>query len=488
MEQSAKGPSIIDTTLRDGHQCLWATRMSTPMMLPVLEKMDSAGFLAMELIGAVQFDSCIRYLNENPWDRLRLFADKVTRTKRQAIIRSRCALGFGPEAFDVCELLVELFIKNGIERVIGFDGLHDLTNLELSLRRAKAMGAVTGGWLIFCDSPIHTDAYYAAKAGEFISRCKVDEIMIEDTSGILTPERARTLIPAVRAEIGDMPFGLHTHNLIGMAQRTYMAAAECGIDQLYCCVAPIADGNAPPSVHTTDRNLRHLGMETGVDVEMLDEVSAYFDALADFTGKPKGRIQDYDPMNFDHQIPGGVLSNLASQLDGAGYGDKLEAVLRECGRIREELGWPIMVTPFSQFVSVQATLNVISGERYGTVPDAVKQYVLGYFGELPGTVDPEIRAKILENGSPGISATRPKEAAALPELRKHYPEASDEEIMLRRSFPKNLLEAALKGQPDRTDYQGLERPLIRMIKEVTARPELSYVKIDKEGFHLELKR
>lgn len=488
LNQNRTGPSIIDTTLRDGHQCLWATRMSTPMMLPVLEEMDQAGFQAIELVGAVQFDSCVRFLGENPWERMRTFAKTITRTKRQAIIRSRCALGFGPERFDVCTLLVDLFVKNGIERVIGFDGLHDISNLEPSLLRAKELGVETGGWLIFCDSPIHTDEYYVGKAREFIDRCGVGELMIEDTSGILTPERARTLIPAIREEIGDMPLGLHTHNLLGMAQRTYMVAAEHGIDQLYCCVSPISDGNAPPSVHTTARNLHYLGFEPGLDMAMLDRTSRYLHALAEHVDKPKGQIQDYNPLNFSHQIPGGVLSNLGSQLDAAGCGDKLEEVLVECGRIREELGWPIMVTPFSQFVSVQATLNVISGERYGTVPDEVKQYVLGYFGELPGAVDPEIRKKILQNGSPKIADKRPEETPVLPGLRAHYPDADDEEIMLRRSFPKQLVEAMMSAEPDRTDYSDLDKPVLRLMREVAARPDLRSVTLERGDFRFEIKR
>jgi oxaloacetate decarboxylase alpha subunit len=347
---------------------------------------------------------------------------------------------------------------------------------------------VTGGWLIFSDSPVHTDAFYAAKAREFIDRCGVDELMIEDTSGILTPERIRTLVPALRAEIGGMRLGLHTHNLIGLAQRAYIEAADLGIDQFYTCIAPIADGNAPPSIHTTLRNLRHWGAESTIDLDVLDEVSAYFEALAARENKPRGVAQDFNLVNFDHQIPGGVLSNLASQLADAGYADKLDQVLEECGRIRRELGWPIMVTPFSQFVGVQATLNVISGERYASVPDEIKQYALGYFGALPAAVEPDVLDRIVENGSRDIAETPPEQGDAIPALRKRYPNADDEELLLRRSFPQNLVDESLAAKPDNTDYGILEKPLHRILREMAERPKLTHVVVHKGGMRIEMRR
>lgn len=480
--------SLIDTTMRDGHQCLWATRMSTPMMLPILERMDRAGFEYLELFGAVQFDSCIRYLRENPWDRLRLFKERITRTRRQAIIRSRCALGFGPTADDMCEKFVELLVAGGIQRIICFDGMHDLGNIEQSLRKAKEMGARNCGWLIFSESPVHTDEYYVAKAREFIDRCEVDDLMIEDTSGILTPKRISTLVPALREEIGDMRLGLHTHNLIGLGQTAYLEAVEQGIDQLFTCVWPIADSNAPPSVHTTVKNLRRAGAEVEVDLDALSEVSAYLEALADYEEKPKGRVEEYNHQNFDHQIPGGVLSNLASQLKDAGFPEKLDEVLEECGRIREELGWPIMVTPFSQLVSVQATLNVISGERYQSVPDEVKQYALGYFGELMAPIHGDVLDRIMENGSPDITEPPEVREPVLPDLRRRFPGVDDEELLLRAFFPLDLVDEALGAEPNGFDYSRLEKPLIRLIQEVVDRPKLKHVVVSKDNMKAELRR
>jgi oxaloacetate decarboxylase alpha subunit len=480
--------SFHDTTLRDGHQCLWATRMSTPMMLPVIDAMDRAGFDVLEIMGAVQFDTCVRFLNENPWQRLRTLCGRIRRTTRQAIIRSKCALSFELQPDDINRLWVELLIKNGIERIIAFDGLHDLDNIEDALRHAKQLGAWTEGWLIFSISPVHTDAFYATVARGFIDRCGVDALMIEDTSGILTPERAKTLIPAIKREIGGMRLGLHTHNLAGLAQLAYIEAAGLGVDNLYTCIAPIADGNAPPAIQTTVNNLRHLGFEDSIDDAKIAEIASYFKALAIQEGKPLGRPHDYDAAIFEHQIPGGVMSNLASQLESAGHGDKLQAVLDECGTVREELGWPIQVTPFSQFIGVQATLNVTAGERYARVPDAVKKYALGYYGKTMAPVDPNVLDRIVENGSRAIAIVPPAPEPALPGLRKAYPGAGDEELMLRHAFPAAAVDAVLGGTGNAQDYSRLGTPLVELVRSLVLRPNIKTVNLQTTDTRIEFRR
>jgi oxaloacetate decarboxylase alpha subunit len=479
-----KGVRIVDTTLRDGHQCLWATRMTTAMMRPVLDRMDQAGFDVIELMGAVHFDTCVRFLGENPWDRLRLFRDRFKKTTRQAIVRSKCALRFDLEPDDINRLWYELLVKNGIESLIAFDGLHDLDNLEDGLKHAKALGARTQGWLIFSESPVHTDALYVAKAREFLDRCDVDSLMIEDTSGILTPERLRTLAPAIQAEIGDVSLGLHTHNLSGLGQSLYVEAAKLGIDNLYTCVAPIADGNAPPAIQTTARNLRHYGYDIGVDDTRISEISQHLENVALRAGHPLGRPQDFDAASVDHQIPGGVMSNLVSQLEAAGLIEKLPAVLEECGRIRAETGWPIMVTPFSQFVGVQATLNVLTGERYTQVPDEMKKYVLGYYGKLLSPVAPDVLDRLVENGSKNIALTPPTPEPALPGLRKRFPHASDEELLLWHSFPEELVRNMFAATPDATDYA--DSPLLHLVEEIAKRPSLSRVFVSKGGTSVDI--
>ena len=475
--------SFVDTTLRDGHQCLWATRMSTPMMAPVLERFDRAGFAAVEVMGAVHFDACVRYIKEDPWARLRLMRERINRPL-QALMRSRCALNFELQPEDINRMWVECLARNGIDRFVAFDGLHDIDNLADGLLHARALGAHTIGWLIFSESPVHTDELYATKAREFIERAEVDALMIEDTGGILRPERLTTLVPAVKAAIGERPLGLHTHNLVGLGQQVYLEGVRLGVDEIYTCIPPVADGNAPPSVTTTLRNLRYCGHEDMLDDGAIAAISEHFHAVAEREGFPKGAPRDYDAANFGHQIPGGVLSNLAAQLQAAGLGDRLDAVLEECSRVREELGWPIMVTPFSQLVGVQATLNIIDGERYRRVPDEVKRYALGYYGALLAPVEPNVMDRIMANGSAAIAGQRPELPPTTEALRAAHPGLSDEECLLRHAFAPHLLADRTPEARDRVGATA--RDLGHLVSEVASRKNLGEVRVRKDGlsFHL----
>lgn len=478
---------IVDTTFRDAQQCLWATRMTTAMMLPIAEKLDRAGFDVLEVMGAVQFDASVRYLGENPWERLRLLRERMTRTPMQALIRSKCVMGFDLVPDDLSALWAERLIANGIKRLIVFDGLHDLDNLAAAVQRAHEMGAFVTGWLTYAMSPVHTDELYVAKAREFIDRLKVDALMIEDTGGILTPERTATLVPAIRAAIGSMSLGIHSHNLIGMSQRTYLEAVQRGVDNVYTSIAPLADSNAPPSVATTLRNLRASGYECRVDDALIAEMSAHIGHVAERAGKPKGTPQDFDVTFLGHQIPGGVHSNLKAQLEMAGLGHKLPEVLAESTRVRADLGWPIQVTPFAQLIGVQATLNVVRGERYAVVPAEIKKYALGYYGKLLARVDPDVLDRIIERGPRDIAMTPPPREPILPTLRKRYPHAGDDELLLRHFFDQSAVDRALAATPDYDAYMSVDTPLQHLIKEALTRPRVSYLAVSKGSTKIEIK-
>lgn len=477
---------IVDTTLRDGQQCLWATRMTTPMILPIAERLDRAGFDAVEVASAVQFDSCVRYLGENPWLRLRLLAERMSRTPLQALLRSRCVLGFDSVADDLTALWAERLVANGIRRFVAFDGLHDLGNLSAAIRHARALGAHVTGWLVFSLSPVHTDELYVRKAREFIDDVGIDALMIEDASGILTPERAATLVPALRAAIGSLPLGLHSHGLIGLPQRTYLEAARHGVDHVYTCIPPLADSNAPPNAITTIRNLRASGFAVGVDNGLVAEIAAHFDRVADLTGKPKGAPQDFDAAFLDHQIPGGVLSNLRAQLEAAGLGHKLDAIVAETARVRVELGYPIQVTPFAQHLAVQATLNIVQGERYATVPLEVKKYALGHYGRLVSPIDPDVLDRIIERGPKSVALTPPVLEPMVPKLRRTYPHANDDERLLRYFFDDALVERALSSRPDPDEFALGERPVLHLLKELARRSHPLSVTVEKGGEKLHL--
>ena len=474
---------ILDTTLRDGHQCLWATRMPTAMMLPVIEAFDRVGYGAVELMGNVHFDACVRYLRENPFERMREVKKRLVHTPMQGFIRSACVLGFDIKPADLNRLWIEILMRNGTDRMLGFDGLHDFDNTAPYLTHAKELGATTIHWLIFSDSPVHTDEMYVAKAHEIIERADVDEIVIQDTSGILTPERAATLVPALKAVVGDRPLGLHSHCLVGLPQRTYLEAAKHEIDSLYTCISPVADGNAPPSVQTTAKNLRYAGYELDINDEAIDEISRHLDAGITLLGKAPGRPQDFDLGQFDHQIPGGVLSNLIANLEQAGMADQLAAVLEECSRVRAKLGWPIMVTPFSQHVAVQAALNIIHGERYGIVIDEVKLYALGHYGKLLAPVEPDILDRIVEWGSQAIALERPEPEPVVDKLRKQYPDLDDEERMLRYSFPEDVIDD-LFARPGGDLPTVMSDPFARLLKVCRDGPPRERVAIRLEDLEI----
>lgn len=477
---------IIDTTLRDAHQCLWATRMTTAMMLPVAEQMDCIGFESIDLAGTIQFDVCVRYLKEDPWERVRLMRQRVENTPLRALIRSKNLLSFDVLPDDINELWVQRLVANGFRVIGAFDGLNDLDNMVDNLQTAKELGAYTFGALSFSESPVHTDELYVNKAKELIKRTNVDAVMIKDAGGVLTPERIRTLVPALKEVIGEIPLELHSHCLTSLAPLVYVEGVKAGADQLHTSIAPLANGPAQPSTQATIRNLNVAGYKVDLDNGLIDEVSEHFRVVAEQEGKPVGVPLEYDAFHYEHQVPGGMLTNLQFQLEQAGIPHRLDEVLHECAQVRKELGWPIMITPFAQHVGTQAVLNVINGMRYKIVPDEVKKYVLGYYGELPADVDPEIYDRIVENGSKQIPLEPEPLEPAVPELRKKYPEASDDERLLRYMFAGSQVDEMLSSSAIEADYSIEKTPLVRLIDELTKRPKLGHVFIQKDSLRLEL--
>ena len=443
---------IIDTTLRDAPQCLWATRMTTAMMMPVAEKIDRAGFGRLDLAAAIQFDVCVRYLKENPWERFRLLREKIVRTPLMATVRGRSLVSFDILPDDVIELWTERLVANGFRVVCAMDGLNDIDNLVVSLKLAKALGATTEASLAYSLSPVHTDEHYASAAQDAIRKIGVDIVKIRDAGGLLTPDRVKTLVPALKRVLGDKKLALHSHCLTGLAPLVYLEAVKLGVDEVATSIAPLANGPAQPATQTFVRNARDLGFEVGVDLELANEIGEHFRRVAEQEGLPLGVPAEYDEFHFTHQVPGGMLTNLKFQLEQAGLSDRFDAVLGECARVREELGWPIMITPFSQLVGTQAVLNVVQGERYGVVPNEVKKYALGHYGKLLAPVQPDVLDRIVENGSSEITATPAPLEPAVPTLRKKYPGQSDDERLLRFMFAGNQVDQMNAAGSMQTEY------------------------------------
>lgn len=478
--------TITDTTLRDGNQCLWAMRMTTAMMLPIAEHLDCAGFASIDLASAAQFDVMVRFLKENPWERVRLMRQRITRTPLRSYIRSKSLISFDIMPDDIVELWVERLIANGFRVIAAFDGLGDVDNMLTSLRVAKRLGVTSIGALAFCESPLHTDALYVRQAQDLIARAGVDAIMIKDSCGLLTPDRIRTLVPALKAAIGELPLELHSHCMTGLAPLVYLEAARLGIDQLHTSIAPLANGAAHPATQTIARNLRGMGYRVELDDALIAQVGAHFEQVAAREGFPAGVPVEYDAFHYAHQVPGGMLPNLRLQLKEAGLLHRFDDVLHEIARVREDLAWPIMITPFAQLVATQAVFNVINGERYRIVPDEVKKYALGYYGKLLGPVDPEALDRIVENGLKRIPLKPEPLAPAVPALRRQYSQASDDERLLRYMFAGSQVNDMIAAGPMRTEYH-LESPMVRLLKTLAQRPKLARVYIEKGGLRLELK-
>jgi oxaloacetate decarboxylase alpha subunit len=460
--------AIVDQTFRDAHQCLWATRMRTAHMLPVAERMDRIGFERIEAIAAVQFDVCVRFLKEDPWERVRLLRERIKKTPLSSFLRSKNIVTFDFVPDDVVALWVQRLIANGVRDVGSFDGLNDVDNMLTALDVARALGARTIGALSYSLSPVHTDALYVKTAKELIERGKVDAIWLKDAGGLLTIDRIRTLVPALKQVIGNIPLELHSHCLTGIAPLVYLEGVKAGADCIHTSVAPLANGAAQPSIQSMCRNLRALGYSMPQDDALADEVGDHFRRVAEQEGKPLGRVLEYDAFHYEHQIPGGMLSNFRVQLAELGLSEKFDELLHECVRVRNELGYPIMITPFAQFVGTQAVLNVVHGERYKHVPDEVQKYALGYFGKLLAPVEPDILDRIVANGSPHIALKPAPLPPRVDSLRKQYPNASDDERLLRAMFAGGQVDAMREAGATKTNYE-FEQPMVRLVRELASR-------------------
>nr|WP_281504273.1 pyruvate carboxylase subunit B [Chromohalobacter japonicus] len=479
---------IIDTTLRDAHQSLWATRMRTRHITPIASVFNEVGFQNVDLVAPIQFDVAVRYLKEDPWERVRLTHEKAPGTKFRALIRSKNIAAFDFLADDIIEKWVERLYANGFRVIGAFDGLNDVNNIAAGLRKAKSLGAETFGALSYCESPVHTDELYVQTAKELIEKADVDTIMLKDAGGLLTPERVQTLIPAIKSVIGDRPLELHSHCLTALAPLVYLEAAELGCDMLHTSIAPLANGAGQPATQSIVRSLRELGYKVNVDDEKIAQISEHFSEIAKKENKAFGQPLEYDALHYKHQLPGGMLSNFQAQLATAGLEDRFDELLEEIARVRAELAWPIMITPFAQFVGTQAVMNVLTGERYSNVPNEIKKYVLGYYGRLLGPVDPDVYDRIIANGSSEISMERQPIEPMLPDLKRRYPEATEDELLLRAMFAGNQVDDMKEAIENGTNDDAVPSSMLALVKDLAAKRKSGRVYIKNGDLEINLTR
>lgn len=445
---------IVDLTLRDGHQSLLATRMRTRDMLPILKTFDSAGIYSFEVWGGATFDSCHRFLNENPWERLREIRKNVKNTNLQMLLRGQNLVGYRHYPDDIVEKFVQKTIENGLDIFRIFDALNDVRNLVSSIKAAKKHGANhIQGTICYTISPVHTIDKYIEIARE-LAELEVDSICIKDMAGMLSPKVTYELVKALKKEVG-LPINIHSHYTSGMASMALLKGVEAGAEMIDTCMSPLSGGTSHPPTESMVYALNELGYDTGVDLDVLLEVREYFMKIREkYSGylSPLSTIPDTRVLVY--QIPGGMFSNMISQLQEQNALDRLGEVLEEVPRVRDDLGYPPLVTPTSQIVGVQAVINVLVGERYKVVTRETKDLVKGMYGRTPAPIKPEILKKIL--GDEKAIDCRPADLLE-PEFEKRRQELieagldpDEEDVILYALFPQTglqFLKGELKEEP-----------------------------------------
>ncbi len=387
---------LTETILRDGHQSLLATRMETDEMLPVLEEMDKLGYHSLEVWGGATFDSCIRYLDEDPWERLRKFKEKAKNTPLQMLLRGQNILGYKHYPDDVLEKFVEKSIQNGIDIIRIFDALNDVRNLKKAIEFTNKYGGHAQGTIVYTTSPLHDIDHYIDTAKE-VERMGADSLCLKDMAGLLPPFEAYDLIKKLKNEI-SIPIQLHAHNTTGMASMTYLKAIEAGVDVIDTALSALGSGSSQPPTEPFIYVLKESQYDTGIDFDKVNEINEYFRKIRD---NKKEFLGSYgvDPRVLKSQIPGGMLSNLRNQLKDQNMFDKYDEVLKEVPKVRAEMGYPPLVTPTSQIIGIQAVFNVATGKRYSVVSKEIKNYIKGQYGKPPGPIDEDLKKQILKGES-----------------------------------------------------------------------------------------
>jgi oxaloacetate decarboxylase (Na+ extruding) subunit alpha len=480
---------LVDVSLRDGNQSLWgATGLTTAHILQIGPVLDRIGFRALDYTSSTHMGVAVRTHREDPWERIRLTHAAMPHTPLQFIGSGLRFISWEPVHPDLIRLAYQRLVVAGMERFVVLDPMHDIEAILQTARDIRAAGGTEiVGALTYTVSAVHDDEFYAGIAARMAASPDFDRVYVKDPAGLLTPERARTLFPALLARLGPMPLELHSHCTVGLSPLTYLVAAQLGVAVLQVACGPLANGTSLPNAERITANLRELGFTVNVDDRLLAQAAGYFTRLAQAEGLPPGVPQEYDASFLRHQMAGGVVTTLRRQLAELGLSAKFDAVLDEVSRVRAELGYPIMVTPFPQMVCGQALYNVIGAERYGNVSDQAINYVLGKFGRPTAPVDPDVLDRIL-------SRPRARELMAAPppaapeELRKKLPAGiSDEEFLLRATMPAEEVDAMLAAGPARRHYNPDLKPVLDLLRELGTRPPVSLLRIDKPGFRLELR-
>ena len=481
---------LVETSLRDGNQCLWAALgVDTAKTLTIAPVMDRVGFKAIDFTTSTHMGVAVRYKQEDPWERIRLMAQATPNTPLQFMSTGFRFIAWETASPEFMALVFRVLARNGIRRFCLADPSNDAaSNIACARMVKQGGGEYVIAALVFTLSPVHDDAHYVERARKLAACADIDALYIKDPGGLLAPNRARTLIPAIKAVIGEKTLELHAHCTIGLGELTYMDAPEYGVSALQGASGGASDGTSNPPSERVVSNLRALGHTVRIDDEALAQVGRYFTQLAEAEGLPVGRPQAFDASYLKHQLPGGMVGTTRRQLAESRVSHLEGAVIEELGRVREELGWPIVMTPFAQILMTLAVMNVTSRERYKVIPDEAIRYALGRFGKPNVPIDPNVMDRIHSMPRTRELLAEPP-MAPLEELRRRLgPQLSDEEFLLRAVMPGGQVDAMLAAGPAARHYDPTVKPVISLIRQLTARRDLAQVTVEKPGFRLELRR
>ncbi|MBR2832254.1 MAG: pyruvate carboxylase subunit B [Oscillospiraceae bacterium] len=449
---------FTETVLRDANQSLIATRLPYEKFEPILETIDRAGYYSVECWGGATFDVCLRFLNEDPWERLRKIREKMPHTKLQMLLRGQNILGYKHYPDDVVRRFVERSIANGIDIIRIFDALNDVRNLEVAIDETVKHGAHASGTISYTTSPVHTLEKYVEQVRD-MAKMGISSVCIKDMAGVMTPKEAYDLVSAIKDAI-DLPVVVHTHCMPGMAFMTYLKSAEAGADVIDTAISPFSGGSSQPATETLVYALEQMGYETGLDKNILHDIAEYFSPIRNEyieNGTLNPRSMATDTNCLVYMIPGGMLSNLISQLTMMNAMDKFDEVLLETPKVRKDLGYPPLVTPTSQIVGTQAVQNVLAGERYKRVEKEVRAYCRGEYGRTPAPIDPEVKAKILGDTPEVVGRYADSMEPAFEKAKAELGETarSEEDVLSYIAFPQvaeKFFEERDKREKNRAKY------------------------------------
>jgi oxaloacetate decarboxylase alpha subunit len=476
---------FIDQTMRDGPQSHWGMRLHPDMVLPIAPLLDRAGFKTLDVAGSSIFEIQVRHLRVDPWQALDDIVAACPQTPIRAGTRSNGMVSFGLTADEVMDLWVRRLCAHGVRSFWIYDGLFNIDKMERLAKVAMGAGAEVAPCILFARSPFHTDEYYAERTRELAALEGVSAIEFEDAAGVLEPERARTLLPLMVKAAGSLPLEVHFHTNTGLAQLCYLEALKAGVRIVHTVSRPLANGPSLPSGEAMRANVINSGYTTNLDDRDFPAVAAQIERVAAVDGLPVGHANEYEVSTYQHQLPGGMTGTMRNQLAERGEAERLPEVLEEMGRVRQELGFPVMATPFSQLVGTQAVLNVIGAERYRLVPDEVIIYVNGHYGQPVAPIDPDVVDRIQSSKRGREMRDWEPPQPTIAELRRTFGDVPDDELLLRIVVPGHFIDAAREDPAPRRDYS-LDNHQLALVKELLRRAPGEHLHVEADGVTITL--